>query len=63
MVEFSLPQNSKVMEGIDHPSTLESEDPKKLKIKKPSKGQQVHSFYNSDKKKNKNMARNVAMHF
>ena len=32
MVEFILPQNSKVMEGIEHPSSLEAEDPKKLKI-------------------------------
>ena len=32
MVEFSLPQNSKVIEGIEHPSSIESEDPKKLKI-------------------------------
>ena len=46
MVEFSLPQNSKVMEGIDHPSSLESEDPKKLKI------------YRWDPEKNKN-PRNV----
>ena len=32
MVEFTLPQNSKVMEGIEHPSFSEAKDPKKLKI-------------------------------
>jgi succinate dehydrogenase / fumarate reductase iron-sulfur subunit len=32
MVKFTLPQNSKVMEGIEHPSSSKSEQPKKLKI-------------------------------
>ena len=32
MVEFTLPQNSKVMDGIEHLSSSEAEDPKKLKI-------------------------------
>ncbi len=32
MVEFTLPQNSKVTEGINHPVKSISEDPKKLII-------------------------------
>ena len=32
MVEFILPQNSKVMEGIEYPSSSQAEDPKKLTI-------------------------------
>ena len=32
MVEFLLPQNSKVVEGITHITDKKSDDPKKLKI-------------------------------
>jgi succinate dehydrogenase / fumarate reductase iron-sulfur subunit len=32
MVEFTLPQNSKVMDGIEYPSSSQAEDPKKLTI-------------------------------
>ena len=32
MVEFTLPKNSKVLEGVTHPSPITAEAPKKLKI-------------------------------
>ena len=54
MVEFSLPQNSKVMEGIDHSPSSEAKDPKKLKIYRwdPEKKQNPRiDTYEIDKKK------------
>ena len=32
MVEFTLPKNSRVVEGISHTPSIKSEMPKKLKI-------------------------------
>ena len=54
MVEFTLPQNSKVLEGIIHSSKQVSEDPKKLKIYRwdPEKKENPRlDSYEIDKKK------------
>ena len=54
MVEFSLPTNSKVLEGILHKSINKPEDPKKLKIYRwdPEKKQNPRlDTYEIDKKK------------
>ena len=54
MVEFTLPQNSKVTEGINHPVKFISEDPKKLIIYRwdPEKKENPRlDTYEIDKKK------------
>ena len=54
MVEFTLPQNSKVIEGVSHISNKKSDDPKKLKIYRwdPEKNQNPRiDTYEIDKKK------------
>ena len=53
MVEFSLPMNSKVVEGISYSNEIKSEDPKKLKIYRwdPEKKQNPRiDTYEIDKK-------------
>ena len=54
MVEFTLPQNSKVIQGVSHISNKKSDDPKKLKIYRwdPEKNQNPRiDTYEIDKKK------------
>ena len=54
MVEFTLPQNSKVVEGVNHSTTKSAEEPKKLKIYRwdPEKKQNPRiDTYIIDKKK------------
>ena len=54
MVEFTLPQNSKVIEGVSHIPNKKSDDPKKLKIYRwdPEKNQNPRiDTYEIDKKK------------
>tara|TARA_B110000196_G_scaffold289699_1_gene275446 strand:- start:1066 stop:1875 length:810 start_codon:yes stop_codon:yes gene_type:complete len=54
MVEFLLPQNSKVVEGISHVTNVKNEDPKKLKIYRwsPEKKENPRiDTYEIDKKK------------
>lgn len=54
MVEFTLPKNSRVVEGISHTPSIKSEMPKKLKIYRwdPEKNQNPRiDSYEIDKKK------------